>query len=57
MRKLNCSDAGFSCDGVVTGQTDEEVMTKAAEHVRNKHGMKSVDDATKKRLRAQIKNA
>ena len=57
MRKLNCKDAGFACDGVLTGQTDDEVMTKAAEHVRDKHNMQTIDDATRKKIRGQIKNA
>jgi predicted small metal-binding protein len=38
MKKLQCSDAGFTCDAVVTANTEEEILTIAAEHARTVHG-------------------
>lgn len=38
MKKLNCSDAGFVCEAVVTANTEEEVLTIAAEHALQVHG-------------------
>ena len=33
-RVLHCADAGFECDEYIEGENDDEVMSKAAEHVR-----------------------
>jgi len=38
MKTLKCSDAGFVCDAVVTANTEEEVLTIAAEHALQVHG-------------------
>ncbi|WDF78240.1 DUF1059 domain-containing protein [Mucilaginibacter sp. AW1-7] len=38
MKTLHCADAGFTCDAVVTANTEEEVLTIAAEHARTVHG-------------------
>jgi len=38
MKTLNCADAGFTCEAVVTANTEEEVLTIAAEHARTVHG-------------------
>lgn len=38
MKTLHCADAGFDCQGVITGNTEEEVLTQAAEHARSVHG-------------------
>mgnify|MGYP006192012885 CR=1 FL=1 len=39
MRTLHCSDAGFDCEGVVVGQSDEEVLQGASKHAREVHGV------------------
>lgn len=39
MRELNCRDAGFDCDGVVRGESTEDVMTQAGAHVKEVHGV------------------
>ncbi len=38
MKKLNCADAGFDCKAVVLAETEEEVLSQAAEHARTVHG-------------------
>lgn len=40
-KTISCSEVGYfpECDGVMRGQTDEEVMRAAAEHGRSVHGM------------------
>lgn len=43
MRELSCKDAGYSCDFVASGNTDDEVMKKVAEHGKKVHGMKDSD--------------
>jgi predicted small metal-binding protein len=48
MKTLACKDAGVKCDFVAKGKTDEEVLTKVAEHGKKVHGMKDSDFATDK---------
>jgi predicted small metal-binding protein len=37
MKTLHCSDAGFDCTAVIHADTDEEVLTQAAEHALTVH--------------------
>jgi predicted small metal-binding protein len=39
MKELMCRDVGFDCDGVVTGETEYDVMREAAAHVKEVHGL------------------
>lgn len=39
MKTLYCRDAGFDCDAVVRAKTDQEVLTQAAKHARDVHGV------------------
>ena len=38
MKTLHCADAGFDCEAVIHAETDEEVLTQAAEHALTVHG-------------------
>ena len=38
-RELHCSDAGMRCDFVAKGETDDEVMSEAAQHVMKDHAV------------------
>ena len=40
-KTISCSEVGYfpDCDGLMRGETDEEVMRAAAEHGRTVHGM------------------
>jgi predicted small metal-binding protein len=40
MKTITCREAGFDCDYVVKGETEEEVMNRGAEHAMRDHGMK-----------------
>ena len=42
-KQLNCGDVGFDCRAQFNGETEEEIMTQAAEHARNVHGMSDTD--------------
>lgn len=57
MRKFACAEVMPGCDGVVTGETDDEVLTAAAEHARTAHGMSEVPDEVVGRIRAGITDA
>jgi predicted small metal-binding protein len=39
VKSFACADAGVVCKAKVTGETDEDVLTKAVEHAREKHGV------------------
>ena len=38
MKTINCREAGFDCDYVVKGETEEEVLKNAKEHDMKEHG-------------------
>ena len=40
---LSCPETGFDCDYIIKGETREEVLTMAAEHVISAHDMKAED--------------
>lgn len=37
MKTLNCRDAGFDCEGKITAESEEEILSQAAEHARAEH--------------------
>ena len=39
MKSFECRHGGVPCNAKVTGETDDEVLTKAVEHAREKHGV------------------
>jgi len=39
VKSFACADAGVVCKAKVTGETEEEVLAKAVEHARDKHGV------------------
>jgi predicted small metal-binding protein len=53
MKTISCREAGFDCDHVVKGETEEDVMKNGAEHAMKVHGMKE-DDITPE-LKQKIK--
>lgn len=55
MKELRCREVGFDCEGVIRGDTEEEVLRQAAEHATTEHGLTQLDDATQKQIRAKIR--
>jgi predicted small metal-binding protein len=43
MKRLSCREAGFDCDYVVKGETEEEIFRNGEEHAMSDHGMKQED--------------
>jgi len=43
MKTVSCREAGFDCDHVVKGETEEEVMKNGAEHAMKVHGLNEED--------------
>lgn len=37
MKTLNCSDAGFDCEGKIRAESEDEILKQAAEHARTEH--------------------
>jgi predicted small metal-binding protein len=52
-KTFECRAAGVPCSAKITGETDEEVLEKAVEHAREKHG---VDLAQSRTLAAYAKS-
>ena len=38
-KAIHCKDGGFDCQEVVRGETEEEVLQKAAEHAKTAHSV------------------
>ena len=38
-KEIRCRDVGVDCDWVASGETEEEIMKKVAEHAKKTHGM------------------
>ena len=39
MKELKCRDAGFDCDGVIQGDSVDEVLAQAGPHAKEVHGV------------------
>jgi predicted small metal-binding protein len=46
VKSFACRDAGVICKARVTGETEEEVLAKAVEHAREKHGVDLTQSST-----------
>jgi predicted small metal-binding protein len=57
MRQFECTTVVPGCDGVVTGETDDEVLAAAAAHAGEVHGMTEVSDEVASAIRAGIHDA
>ncbi len=56
-KELMCRDAGFDCDAVVRADSEQEVMTQAATHVSEVHGLQQIDAETEQKIRSVIHDA
>ncbi len=56
MKELACRDAGFDCDAVVRGDTDDDVLAQAGPHAKEAHGV-DVTPEMAGQVRALIRNA
>jgi len=57
VKQLRCSDAGFECEHLIQGEDEQDVMSKAADHARDVHGMTEIDEETGQKLRSVIHDA
>jgi predicted small metal-binding protein len=59
MKTLSCREAGFDCDYIVNGETEEEIFQKGGEHAITVHGMKEEEltPEFQEKLRGLIRTA
>ena len=53
---LHCRDVGFDCEGVIHGDSVEDVMQLAAEHARTVHGLEDISPETAAQIQSQIRD-
>jgi predicted small metal-binding protein len=54
MKKFECGTVVQGCDGVVTGETENDVLQAAAAHAASAHGMTDLPDEVVASVRAGI---
>ncbi len=57
MKQFACGTVVEGCDGVVTGETEDEVLAAAAKHAAEAHGMSDVPDDVVAAIKAGITEA
>lgn len=53
---LRCSDVGMNCDFVARGETEAEILQKAAEHAQATHNLKEIPEEIASMVRAAIRD-
>jgi len=53
-KALHCRDLGVSCDFSAKGETESEVLQKAAQHAQEAHGMATMNEETMGKVRSAI---
>ena len=56
-KTLTCRDVGVDCDFQATGETNEEILAKAAEHAKTAHGFDDIPPELLDKVQAAIKDA
>ena len=57
MKRFACANVVEGCDGVVTGETNDEVLAAAAGHAAEVHGMTELPPEVVEAVRAGITDA
>lgn len=52
--QFECTHVVPGCEGVVHGETEEEVLQKAASHAAGAHGMDQLPDEVVEKVKASI---
>jgi predicted small metal-binding protein len=52
---LRCKDVGMDCDFEVHAETENEILTKAAEHAKTEHNMEKIPPDVLTKVKASIK--
>ena len=54
---LRCGELFPGCTAEARGETEDEILTQAAEHARRDHGVSQIDAATLAKVKAAIRSA
>jgi predicted small metal-binding protein len=57
MKALKCRDVGMNCDFEAKGETEQEVLAKAAAHAKADHGLTEVPAEILAKVKAAIHDA
>ncbi len=57
MKQFACGTVVAGCDGVVTGETEDDVLAAAARHASDAHGMTEVPPEVVGAIKAGITDA
>ena len=55
-KKMKCGDLMPGCDFVAEGETEEEVLTKVAQHAKSAHGIDEITDDLIAKVKSAIKS-
>ena len=53
---LRCREVGVDCDAEIRGQTEQEILAKAAEHAKGCHTGVTMTPALQQKLRSLIRD-
>ncbi len=53
---FTCSDVGVDCNWSADGNTEEELMTKIAEHAKEHHGFDPISPELIEKVKSAIKD-
>ena len=54
-KEVRCRDLGFDCDGVVQGESEEEILTQVAEHAKEVHNMTEIPEEVVEKVRSVMR--
>ncbi|MHA2027861.1 MAG: DUF1059 domain-containing protein [Candidatus Kariarchaeaceae archaeon] len=54
-KEFHCRDVGFDCDGIVQGQTEDELMNKVAIHAKEVHNITDISDDVVNQVKAAVR--
>ena len=53
-KAMKCGDVVPGCEYVARGETEDEVMARAAEHAKKDHGMETIPDHVLEKVKSAI---
>lgn len=57
MKMVRCRDIGFDCDHEIVAESENEILTQAAEHAQTVHGLEEVTHEVVEAVKAAIQEA
>lgn len=55
-KTIYCRDVGFECDGVIRAETEAEALRLAAEHAKEKHGIREMTQEIEEKVRSVMRD-